>query len=159
MAEINSVAGQLVGIPVGQVYTAGPGIKIDNVNKIVSVDETVLWEGTLVGSAGGTVDLAERVTNFERIRITYKWNNSVTEDVPEVKEVVGQEGVVSYLDAGYSTSDMNKFKVAGWIDFRTQGKMKIITAGQDGINGTAMGYHTSYGTVYKVVGICRKASA
>lgn len=40
MPAINSVAGQLVGIPVGQVYTAGPGIKIDNVNKVVSVDIT-----------------------------------------------------------------------------------------------------------------------
>lgn len=40
MPEINSVAGQLVGIPVGQVYTAGKGIKIDNVNKVVSVDIT-----------------------------------------------------------------------------------------------------------------------
>ena len=159
MPQINSVAGQLVGIPVGQVYTAGPGIKIDNVNKTVSVDETVLWEGTLQGSNGGAVNLVERVTNFERIRITYKWNASVTEDVPEVKEVVGQEGIVSYFDAGYSSSDMNKFRVAGWIDFRTQGKMSIITAGQDNINGTAMGYHGSYGTVYKVVGINRIQSA
>lgn len=40
MPEINSVAGQLVGIPMGQVYTAGPGVKIDNVNKVVSVDIT-----------------------------------------------------------------------------------------------------------------------
>lgn len=42
MPEINSVAGQLVGIPVGEVYTAGKGIKIDNVNKVVSVDDE--WE-------------------------------------------------------------------------------------------------------------------
>ena len=44
--QVNSVAGQLVGIPVGQVYTAGKGIKIDNVNKVVTVDETVLFEET-----------------------------------------------------------------------------------------------------------------
>lgn len=66
MAEINSVAGQLVGIPVGQVYTAGPGIKIDNVNKVVSVDETVLWSG-----ASLTATLSELPTNFERIRIEF----------------------------------------------------------------------------------------
>lgn len=41
MPEINSVAGQLVGIPVGQVYTAGPGIKIDNVNKTISAKHWV----------------------------------------------------------------------------------------------------------------------
>lgn len=34
--EINAVAGQLWGIPMGEVYTAGPGIKIDNVHKVVS---------------------------------------------------------------------------------------------------------------------------
>lgn len=65
--EINSVAGQLVGIPVGQVYTAGPGIKIDPVNKVVSVDETVLWDGTQTGS--GTINLNESWTNFEYIEM------------------------------------------------------------------------------------------
>lgn len=34
--EINSIAGQLVGIPMGQVYTAGDGISIDAVNKVVT---------------------------------------------------------------------------------------------------------------------------
>jgi len=43
MPEINSVAGQLVGIPVGEVYTAGKGIKIDNVNKTVTFDPGT-WE-------------------------------------------------------------------------------------------------------------------
>ena len=96
-----------------------------------------------------------RRINFERIRITYKWNNSVVDDVAEVKEVAGQEGIVSYFDAGYSTYDNNKFRVCGFIDFRTAGKMSIITAGQDSINGNAMGYHGSYGAVYKIVGINR----
>ena len=40
--EINSVAGQLWGIPMGEVYTAGPGIKIDNVHKVVSATEPVV---------------------------------------------------------------------------------------------------------------------
>ena len=42
MPEINSVCGQLVGVPVGQVYTAGAGVVIDNVNKVISVGIT--WE-------------------------------------------------------------------------------------------------------------------
>lgn len=68
--QINSVAGQLVGIPVGQVYTAGKGIKIDNVNKVVSVDETVLYEASSItnNEAGQVFQLSEPITNFERVR-------------------------------------------------------------------------------------------
>lgn len=68
--EINSVAGQLIGIPIGQVYTAGPGIKIDNVNKVVSVDETVLYDCSdnyVYGT--NSVTLSESYKNFEIIKI------------------------------------------------------------------------------------------
>lgn len=80
MPEINSVAGQLVGIPMGQVYTAGPGIKIDNVNKVVSVDETVLYTHTTVASSAvnDVLLMAEPVTNFERIRVEF-WNREFNE--------------------------------------------------------------------------------
>lgn len=70
--QVNSVAGQLVGIPCGQVYTAGKGIKIDNVNKVVSVDETVLWSGTRTNS----VTLSESAYNFEFLRIEFDENAS-----------------------------------------------------------------------------------
>ena len=73
--EINAVAGQLWGIPVGQVYTAGPGIKIDNVNKVVRVDETVLYDGSTSGTSGD-VTLSEVITNFERIGIFYSMNHA-----------------------------------------------------------------------------------
>ena len=39
--QILSVEGQLVGIPL-QEYTAGPGIVVDSVNKVISVDRT--WQ-------------------------------------------------------------------------------------------------------------------
>lgn len=39
--NIMSLEGQLVGIPL-QEYTAGPGIVVDNVNKVISVDRT--WQ-------------------------------------------------------------------------------------------------------------------
>lgn len=50
--NIMSLEGQLVGIPL-QEYTAGPGIKIDNVNKVISVDNSVAVLTTLsdIGTA------------------------------------------------------------------------------------------------------------
>lgn len=77
MPQINSVAGQLVGIPCGQVYTAGKGIKIDNVNKVVSVDETVLWEGTMFTNQTTTANLSEAASNFEYVRV-YGYVNEAT---------------------------------------------------------------------------------
>ena len=74
--QINSVAGQLVGIPMGQVYTAGKGIKIDNVNKVVSVDETVLWEATANNQYSAT--LSEPYSNFERVRIEFNSNDTMS---------------------------------------------------------------------------------
>ena len=44
--QILSVEGQLVGIPL-QEYTAGPGIVVDNVNKVIKVDDTVTVLTTL----------------------------------------------------------------------------------------------------------------
>ena len=71
MPQINSVYGQLVGVPVGQTYVAGPGITIDNVNKTVSVDETVLWESN-VSNGETSATLSESIYNFESVRIFYR---------------------------------------------------------------------------------------
>ena len=74
--EINAVAGQLWGVPVGQVYTAGPGVVIDNVHKTVRVDETVLWEDltntTQLYSGTTNFNLSESFMNFERIKVYYR---------------------------------------------------------------------------------------
>ena len=49
----------------GQSYSAGNGININNGE--ISVDETVLWEGTCALS--GTISLSEAASNFERIKV------------------------------------------------------------------------------------------
>lgn len=67
--EINAVAGQLFGVPVGQVYTAGKGVVIDNVHKTVRVDETVLSSTATAVGVGVEIALSENFTNFERIKI------------------------------------------------------------------------------------------
>lgn len=69
MPEINSVAGQLVGVPIGQVYTAGKGVVIDNVNKTVRTDETVLFEETNYTYGRSSVTLSEDYRHFECIKI------------------------------------------------------------------------------------------
>ena len=73
--QVNSVAGQLVGIPVGQVYTAGKGIKIDNVNKVVTVDETVLFDDTTMTGVS-TCTLTEAATNFEYLDMVVGYPNN-----------------------------------------------------------------------------------
>ena len=77
--EINAVAGQLWGVPVGQVYTAGPGVVIDNVHKTVRVDETVLWSGSTAVALGGEYNLSEDVSNFERVAVYASRNPSTTQ--------------------------------------------------------------------------------
>lgn len=67
--EINAVAGQLFGVPVGQVYTAGPGIVIDNVHKTVRADETVLYSSNTAVAQGGTMALTENPENFSTVKL------------------------------------------------------------------------------------------
>ena len=114
MPEINSVAGQLVGIPMGQVYTAGPGIKIDNVNKTVSVDETVLWEydGT---NPQSSVTLSEAFTNFEYLDIHERWTSSGTNCSVVRIAVSGANGAVTNMSLGNTAWYVNvqKWSVSG----------------------------------------------
>lgn len=71
MPEINSVAGQLIGMPL-----AGPESfsqqQLDYLKRALGVDETVLWTGDtgqiLVGTTG-TCDLSENAVNFDRLRL------------------------------------------------------------------------------------------
>lgn len=69
--EINAIAGQLFGVPVGQVYTAGPGIVIDNVHKTVRVDETELWSGNTNIVTDNYVTLSEQASNFSIIQVQF----------------------------------------------------------------------------------------
>lgn len=79
--SVNSVAGQLVGIPVGQVYTAGHGITIEgnSLNREVSLDETVLYEDS-DGTSVSTFVLSEGWNNFETVRFiiadAYGWGTN-----------------------------------------------------------------------------------
>lgn len=151
MPEINSVAGQLVGIPVGQVYTAGPGIKIDNVHKVVSVDETVLWSGTATNS---TVTLNETADNFERITIYYR-NGDNIHNSTEVIRMSGNQNVS--LTAGAVGSNayvkFGTYRITGTTIEPINAQSFMIW--YEGSLGA--GRETNNFYVYKVVGIHRIA--
>ena len=163
MAEINSVAGQLVGIPVGQVYTAGPGIKIDNVHKTVSVDETVLYAaptdaGTTL-SLDDYVTLSESMTHFEKVRIYYAVQKAwAGKQVFEAYMVDGDLKVnlhnvwyreQSGFNVWYETFTYNKYTDSDLKFTQSGGVQRAI------LNST---WNTTSGLttiVYKIVGINR----
>lgn len=62
-----SVAGQLIGIP-AEKYSGTNGVTVDQNNKTIGLDETVLFE-----NASGTqsITLSEAASNFEYLRIEW----------------------------------------------------------------------------------------
>ena len=152
--QILSVEGQLVGMPL-----AGPESfsqqQLDYLKRALGVDETVLWSGTLQGSNGGQIDLSEPITNFTRVRITYRWNHSVSNNTKLTMEAAAEEGYIMYHCGGYNPNDLTKFHCYGVLNFTVSGKASIVTAGQSGAFNANLDYHGSYGTIYKIEGIKR----
>ena len=62
-----SVAGQLVGIP-AEKYSGINGITVDQNNKTIGLDETVLYTGT---SQTTSFNLSESPANFKQLRIKF----------------------------------------------------------------------------------------
>lgn len=64
----------LLGNTSATTLSAGPGIKLDtSIPGVIGIsnDETLLWSGSLTGTAGSlTAQLSEPFTNFEEIRLT-----------------------------------------------------------------------------------------
>ena len=157
--EINAVAGQLWGIPMGEVYTAGPGIKIDNVHKIVGVDETVLWDGN--GSALTTATLDESIYNFEYIRIDLFMGSGNIQG-----KLVKTDTSPTYISVGGITTEANTYVTYVFAcSMNVTNSGKTLTVPQKG-NGFAIltnktvNYfqNNNIGTVYRIVGINRKSA-
>lgn len=160
MPEINSVAGQLVGIPVGQVYTAGKGIKIDNVNKVVSVDETVLWEGDTqpIRTTSVSINLSESALNFELIR--FEGLNSYA-GITDALKFANTTPANSEMCFGNNLTISNGTVIVEAAYATVSGSsLSLIGAGRGQSNASGqMTFRTDRGpTLYKVVGIHRIAS-
>lgn len=111
--EINSVAGQLVGLPL-----AGPESfsqqQLDYLKRALGVDETVLWEydGT---NPQSSVTLSEAYTNFEFLDIHERWTGSGTNCSVIRIAVSGANGAVTNMSLGNNTWYVNvqKWSVSG----------------------------------------------
>ena len=152
--EINAVAGQLFGVPVGQVYTAGKGVVIDNVHKTVRVDETVLWENANgVTGASFPLTLSEAPANFERIRLVLKpWSSRVI-----TSEFPGSE--TSFL-VDSSWCDLSMTSMYNFITIFSVDSTSLTFVGNKFIKWgtTTINSDTSQFSLYKVVGINRISS-
>lgn len=170
--EINAVAGQLWGIPIGEVYTAGPGIKIDNVHKVVSVDETVLWEDENGVNLNTGITLSESRLNFESIKLTYCITATGAPAVLEIPMIGANRGtnftqtlpgaIDDHLGsvAGYFVvwqlffaSCTNTYLKSDYCQF--MGKMNFKDGSTPG--SWTQGNNSSVPIVFKVVGIHRIA--
>lgn len=158
MPEINSVAGQLVGIPVNQVYTAGKGIVIDNVNKTVRTDETVLFSTDTFapGDTQQTYNLSESPLNFERIAVY------VCRPVTPAPWMGYIEFYPAYLNAASRTEigAVGSFNASGTIYLTTYTATGVLsTQWKDGASRQATiggAWDSAYFShIYRIVGINR----
>jgi hypothetical protein len=107
--SLMSFAGQLVGIP-AEKYSGINGITVDQNNKSIGLDETVLFEDNSAGTLVANVVLSESSTHFSKLEITVGWKNGggriIFTCVPDG---------AGYGFAGYIGSDGAKHHVLGAI--------------------------------------------
>ena len=150
MPEINSVFGQLVGVPVGQVYTAGPGIKIDNVNKIVSVDNTV----TVLTNLSDIGTKAVSGTNWSNTSaiIANNWVNLICSFDPNAAQSVDTNTAIFTVKEGLRPAAVVR---ANFVVTNASGRgvMEIDTSGvirmrmNNGVAANNM-YHRAFNFIY-----------
>lgn len=163
--EINSVAGQLWGVPMGQVYTAGTGIKIDNVHKIITNDETVLYdtgstEPTAITSET-SIQLSESAMNFSIIRVYYRNSFGTVGNYLGIAEGWMSSSGTEFSPTPMITAvsdctimaDSNSFYISS-----SSAQTLTVKAGGSRLNIKASGINTTASRgikVYKVTGINR----
>ncbi len=95
--QILSVEGQLVGIPL-QEYTAGPGIVVDNVNKVIKVDNAVTNITTL--SDIGTKTVANTNWNGTYAIVANNWVNLCCQFDPNAAQTVNNGTTIFTVKTG-----------------------------------------------------------
>ena len=139
-------------------YTAGPGIKIDNVNKVVSVDETVLWEDSV--GATNNFTLSEAIENFASVKVewcpyTEASNWTTPYDVVETKL---SNGLLHLVGCGMSNDTnyqvtTNLLLSCSTTSVTVSKQSAILTTTSASSIQSLSGYK-----IYKIVGIHRIAN-
>ena len=159
--QVNSVAGQLVGIPVGQVYTAGKGIKIDNVNKVVSVDETVLFD-TGTNNAANSGATSEAYTNFERLYFEVGVNNQTGGQDGYQWSICSPRSEYMWVNFMYGQGGTNHYYATAkihWTDAThftvTNASAIMHTETSTGVVGNTSNNTATKTCIFKIVGVNR----
>ena len=107
-----SVAGQLIGIP-AEKYSGTNGVTVDQNNKTIGLDETVLWSGT--ASKDDTMQLSEPFSNFHYLEIygSIVQDNGTKNMLPVCRVCVDDVVLpASFNIAGFSWwGDITRYKI------------------------------------------------
>ena len=152
-----SVAGQLIGIP-AEKYSGTNGVTVDQNNKTIGLDETVLYEHSTGVSSFSTT---EAIENFKEVHF-YINGSEVSENTIVVKVIVPM-GFTDYSSA-LLLSYNSPYNFGGtfaltWTTKYTRSSNTFTLAstyfgGGSGTNATA-GANNYVGFVRKVVGVKR----
>lgn len=150
--EINSVAGQLIGLPL-----AGPESfsqqQLDYLKRALGVDETVLWTGEASG-ASATMSLSEAFTNFEKVRFYIDEGNT---NIPYWCSESETNGGALYLYPSYTRTNSSSALLNGMWTLQSSNDHKTLTISVAVLrtNGGTQG--TNNNKIVKIIGIHRIA--
>ena len=138
------------------------GVAIDNVARLLHIDETVLWSGDEQLSIGEYIELSESPRNFEYVRLDFAhqpgWGGKHSETIPNFGDSTSGNFVIGENwfrnAAGYN----NMWHNLSYETFNSANNRIYHNSGFQGIvNNTAWNTNGNLQiTYYKVVGIGRK---
>lgn len=158
-----SVAGQLVGIP-AEKYSGTNGVTVDQNNKTIGLDETVLWSNP--GPQTNTKDinwssqsLSESIANFEHVKFIYSTDQSGY--APRELTYTVRSSNDSYVLQDTFASDtmwllrIALFNLNGTSITNTYNVTRNMSIPTNGGSISCSGDSTGYNILYKIIGINR----
>ena len=159
--QINSVAGQLVGMPL-----AGPESfsqqQLDYLKRALGVDETVLFDNNQVGIDSG--ELSESKLNFEYLKLVVGFTGGLSTNDGATTHVIPSNATASWLIFGYGSGGSNLYLAGSHLTWTDNTHFTVLngTSILKGISATTVSGNTSYNEgckkcISKIIGIHRIA--